>query len=1778
MTISVEIDFNPPVDTGGLPVTSYTVVVTPGNFSATGPSSPITVSGLSYGVPYTFVVTATNSLGTGYPSAPVGPITFTGTSNPPTGLTAVAGNAQAMVSFTAPDDGGAAISSYTVTSAPGGLTATGSASPIVVTGLTNGVTYTFTATATNSNGTSGPSAPSNAVTPSTVPDAPTIGTATAYNSYATVAFTPPANTGGSAIVNYVALSNPGGITAYSTTSPITVQNLVNGTAYTFTVAAINGDGTGAYSAASNSVTPSTPATVPGQPTNVTAQPGNAQALVSFFAPNTGGSPITGYTVTASPGGATGTGTSGPITVTGLTNGTQYTFTVTATNAIGTGPASAPSAPVTPFTVPGAPTAVAATAGILSATITFSAPAANGSPIQYYTATTGALSAQGAGSPIIFTGLAAETSYSFTVTANNAAGAGAASAASNAVTPYTVPAAPTGVTASGGESQALVAFTAPDDGGSPITLYTVTSSGGQTAAGGASPIIVSGLTDGISYTFTVTATNAAGVGPASAPSNAIEPGSLPGAPLAVVATPGNSSASVAFSPPASSGGTPILSYTVTSSPGGFTATGVTSPLTVLGLTNGTPYTFVVTATTIIGTGPASAPSAAVTPEPAAPSAPLSPSAVAGNGLAVVSFLPPASSGGANISSYRVTSSGGQTATGSGSPITVSGLTNGTSYTFTVTATNAGGTGPASVPTNAITPSAVPGMPTGVVATGGNGQASVAFVAPNNGGSPITSYTATSVPGGFSATGAASPLVVMGLTNGVSYTFTVTATNANGQGPASNSSNAVTPATVPGAPLSLVATAGNAQASVAFSPPTINGGSAISSYRVTSNGGQTATGATSPIVITGLTNGTSYTFTATASNAIGTGPASIASTAVTPSAPQGFVITTTTLPGASLGTAYSATITASGSTFTPYTYYNSTSLPPGIILSTSGALSGTPTVDGSYSVGFYAVDNSGTTTTATATVVGNNNGTGNANVPTDTIATTSISALIANGPVMWFGTVATYNANHNARTLTASPTIPSITLEQSIQGPNSTQNPNAINASQETDMWWCTGTPGGTTTFTCYWGTVGDTDYLAAWGVQHPVGTTLIGTSSAAQTGTQWAGVAQGSLLTSGYITVAANQVPCRLYGVCENTSSLGTNYIPTVGTITPQGGSALGPMTLISNFWNFNSSPSVNTSTFAYFDITQPGNYQATFVQPSSSAQCSQTFGWIVQGPSTAGAQTPVKNLTIAVTGATLPTAPLNPSATAGNASATVTFTAPSSNGGSTITSYKVTSNPGGVTATGTSSPITVTGLTNGIAYTFTVTATNGVGTGPASVTTNSVTPAGVPGPVSNVVATAGNAQATVTYNAPAVTGGSAITGYKATATPGGAFTSVFSATPVPITVTGLTNGTAYTIGVHAFNAIGIGTPDVQSNSVTPVAPSGSRKQNIISYFTNLPNGTSNRVVSGQYTDIFNVDQSNNNSQTIAMAMDQITPLPGLTGQQVGMQVWVMNYVGPLAGATPISTMEQGVANAWGNNSFVVVTLYSGVPNTNTGTCVDHGSKPNGPVDSGTFTSITTTGNAYNNYWLAQCQLYANECAKLVASGHVILWKPFIEINAGNWYSAQNAAQFQQLWIQMWNVFQATQVNGQSLNNFLIWVYNVNQDQGGYTSYFPGTAYCDMTSGDAYSQVSWDPNGGQPYPAATLAQFEQKVSTFYSALKSLGLPVGFGECGLATNTYNQMYSNPNNFTQDSTQYINAIRNQAPGISFFLVFCGGWAINSQNNASALLNDAWVVNLADIPAGLN
>jgi uncharacterized protein (TIGR02145 family) len=270
--------------------------------------------------------------------------------------------------------------------------------------------------------------------------------------------------------------------------------------------------------------------------------------------------------------------------------------------------------------------------------------------------------------------------------------------------------------------------------------------------------------------------------------------------------------------------------------------------------------------------------------AKPDAPTSPIATAGNAQASVAFTAPTSNGGSAITGYTVTSSPGSfTASGASSPINVTGLSNGIAYTFTVVATNSVGNSVASTASAAVVPKTVPGAPTSPVATAGNAQASVAFTAPtSNGGSAITGYTVTSSPGSFTATGASSPIIVTGLSN-IAYTFTVVATNSVGNSVASTASAAVVPKTVPGAPTSPVATLGNAQASVAFTPPTSNGGSAITGYTVTSTpGGYTATGASSPIIVTGLTNETSYTFTVIAINAVGNSVASVASGAVTPTA--------------------------------------------------------------------------------------------------------------------------------------------------------------------------------------------------------------------------------------------------------------------------------------------------------------------------------------------------------------------------------------------------------------------------------------------------------------------------------------------------------------------------------------------------------------------------------------------------------------------------------------------------------------------------------------------------------------------------------------------------------------------------------------------------------------------------------------------------------------------------------------------------------------------------------
>ncbi len=540
-------------------------------------------------------------------------------------------------------DGGSSITGYLITPYIGTTEQTGITVDDVlsydVTGLTNGTTYTFTVAAINAIKTGPASGMSNAVTPATAPGAPTIGTATAGHGSATVTWTAPASNGGSSITGYL-------ITPYIGTTEQTaitvgdllsydVTGLTNGITYTFTVAAINAINTGPSSGMSNPVTPI--GVAPGAPTIGTATPGDSSATVTWTAPiSDGGSSITGYLITPYIGTTEQTGiTVGDVLsydVTGLTDGVTYTFTVAAINAIKTGPVSANSNPVTPASAPRAPTIGTATAGNTSATVTWTAPASNGgSSITGYLITPYIGTTEQAGVTVgdvlsyDVTGLTNGITYTFTVAAINAIKTGPASGMSNAVTPAaSAPGAPTIGSATAGNTSATVTWSAPaSDGGSSITGYSIT----PYKAGVAQALVtvgdvlsydVTGLTNGITYTFTVAAINAIKTGPASGMSNAVTPtATVPGAPTIGTATPGNASAVVTWTPPASDGGSPITSYLITASPGGQTCMYVVAKpevdsCTVTGLTNNSHYSFTVAATNKIGTGPSSKPSVSVIP--------------------------------------------------------------------------------------------------------------------------------------------------------------------------------------------------------------------------------------------------------------------------------------------------------------------------------------------------------------------------------------------------------------------------------------------------------------------------------------------------------------------------------------------------------------------------------------------------------------------------------------------------------------------------------------------------------------------------------------------------------------------------------------------------------------------------------------------------------------------------------------------------------------------------------------------------------------------------------------------------------------------------------------------------------------------------------------------------------------------------------------------------------------------------------------------------------------
>lgn len=275
--------------------------------------------------------------------------------------------------------------------------------------------------------------------------------------------------------------------------------------------------------------------------------------------------------------------------------------------------------------------------------------------------------------------------------------------------------------------------------------------------------------------------------------------IPGPPAISAITPGDGQLSVAFTAPASA--FPVTNYEY-SLDGGETwlarsPASTASPIVIQDLTNGVTYIVALRAVTASAAGPASEPLAAI--PVATPGAPTISTIAPGDGQLSVFFLPPASDGGGALVNYEFSIDNGATWTprspaSLASPLVIAGLTNGTTYLVALRAVNVSGPGAPSAPVAGVlstTPSAP--LVTGILS--GNGRLTVIFVPGFDGGEAI-SHVEFSLNGGASwqSGGQASPIVIAGLSNGTVYTLQLRAVNANGAGAASTPVQATPGATL------------------------------------------------------------------------------------------------------------------------------------------------------------------------------------------------------------------------------------------------------------------------------------------------------------------------------------------------------------------------------------------------------------------------------------------------------------------------------------------------------------------------------------------------------------------------------------------------------------------------------------------------------------------------------------------------------------------------------------------------------------------------------------------------------------------------------------------------------------------------------------------------------------------------------------------------------------------------------------------------------------------------
>ena len=391
--------------------------------------------------------------------------------------------------------------------------------------------------------------------------------------------------------------------------------------------------------------------------------------------------------------------------------------------------------------------------------------------------------------------------------------------------------------------------------------------------------------------TVFGATSATIGSGSAPTITI---TTPSSPTITQVVGSNNSVTIYWNVPSSNGNGAILNYEY-SIDNGTTWTSMlpaqtTSPYTISGLTNGTVYQIKIRAVNAAGSGTAS--STALGSPSTSASAPTISSLVGANGQITVNFVAPSSNGGFNITNYQYSLDNGNTWTSASplsatSPLIITGLTNGLTYSVRLRAVTSVGFGQAST-ASSILISIAATAPTITQGVPGNQQIQISWIEPSsNGGSQITNYQYSTDNGvnwtTFSPAQSTSPYTIKNLVNGTQYQIKLRAVNSAGPGDASVAF-AATPYTIPNSPIITSTTSSDGQIVVAFAPPAVTGGSSISDYLVSVDNGFTFTSSgqnTSPIILKNLLNNTQYLIVLKAVNSAGPGIPS-SSVAATPSA--------------------------------------------------------------------------------------------------------------------------------------------------------------------------------------------------------------------------------------------------------------------------------------------------------------------------------------------------------------------------------------------------------------------------------------------------------------------------------------------------------------------------------------------------------------------------------------------------------------------------------------------------------------------------------------------------------------------------------------------------------------------------------------------------------------------------------------------------------------------------------------------------------------------------------